>query len=387
VKRAGFAAVLVLLGLSACTGSPSPQPPAPVHLEWQQLTLPAAPSGERNAVRAATTCDGHWYLTGSYVDSSGGTKPAAWESTDLRAFTAMRMDPNTFYGRQNTLYAAGCRNGRLAALGAKAGGAHGFPRTSNWYEDAGGVMRQIEAVYTLYGGPDGVNVSHIVGSGRGWIETGNRTTGAAAWLSQDAAAWKLVDHAPTLATDAQTRTWASDVVSTRDGWLIVGSATAAGSADGHPAVWPSFDGLTWTRVDLTGVPGYEEIQRAAANADEVVGVGVQASGFAAWRGKDTGQGWIQVGSFGTNGGAGRGFVAGLAAVGDRLLAAVSDGTTYALWRSTDAGGHWQEVVTPARMPANANANTTLISDSSRILLIVDDGRTSVIYAGSGSTTG
>jgi hypothetical protein len=299
----------------------------------------------------------------------------------------MRMDPNTFYGRQNTLYAAGCRNGRLAALGAKAGGAHGFPRTSNWYEDAGGVMRQIEAVYTLYGGPDGVNVSRIAGADRGWVETGNRVTGAAAWLSQDAATWKLVDHAPTLATDAQTRTWASDVVSTPDGWLIVGSATAAGSADGHPAVWPSRDGLTWNRVDLANAPGYEEIQRAAVTGDQIVGVGIQGSGFAAWRGPDTGEGWSQVGSFGTNGGAGKGFVSALTAVDDRLFAAVSDGIAFRLWRSSDAGAHWQEVAPPVSTPSNANANTTLTGDSSRILLIVDDGRTSVIWAATGSATG
>jgi hypothetical protein len=337
-------------------------------------------------------CPGHWYLTGAYVDSNGGTRPAAWQSTDGRTFTPMATDPNTYYGRMNTLYAAGCLDGRLAALGNKAGGVHGFPRTSNWYEDAGGVMRQIEAVYTLYGGPDGVNVSRIVGApkgsqAKGWIETGNRVKGATAWLSDDAARWRIVEGAPSLGSDASARTWASDVVATPSGWMIVGSVTAAGSADGQPAVWPSADGVTWHRVDVPGVPGYEEIQRATSTGADVVGVGVQGGGFGVWRGSAGGQGWRQIGSFGSNGGAGQGFTAGVTEVRGRLFTAVSNGRVYSLWRSADKGAHWLPVEMPADSPSRANANTTLLGDSGRILLIVDDGHASVIWAANAPESG
>ena len=46
----------------------------------------------------------------------------------------------------------------MAALGAKFGGAHGYPRTSSWQQTPDGVLREVTAPFELFGGPQAVNV-------------------------------------------------------------------------------------------------------------------------------------------------------------------------------------------------------------------------------------
>ncbi len=216
-------ALVAFAAVAACEG-----PPEPVRLTWQEISLPSPAIGERLAIRAATVCSGRWFLTGAIVGADGGTRPAAWASDDGHTFAAVPIAPNTFYGRQNTLYAAACRYRWLAAIGAKSGGAHGFPRTSNWYLDATGVLQQNEVPYTLYGGPDGVNLSRIVGGPSAWLETGNQVGGATVWISSDAETFRKIAGAPGLASDDDVSTWATDAASVPSGWVIVGAVTQAG---------------------------------------------------------------------------------------------------------------------------------------------------------------
>ena len=353
-------------GVSACES-----PPEPVRLTWQEISLPVPAIGERLAIRAATVCSGRWFLTGAIVGADGGTRPAAWVSDDGHAFQAVPIAPNTFYGRQNTLYAAACRYRWLAAIGSKSGGAHGFPRTSNWYLDATGVLQQNEVPYTLYGGPDGVNLSRIAAGPSMWLETGNQVGGATAWLSADAETFRKIAGAPGLASDADTLTWATDAVAVPRGWVIVGAVTRSGQ-DRDPAAWMSRDGLSWRRLDVPGTSGYDEIQRVARVGDDLVGIGLSGGVFSSWRGD--GSSWRITGRLGTSGPPGLGAAVALTTIGTRLYAVTSDGATFSMWESTDVGESWHAVEPPAPAPSGPDRSTTTVGDERQLLVIVDDGR-------------
>ena len=297
----------------------------------------------------------------------------------------MPIAPNTFYGRQNTLYAAACRYRWLAAIGAKSGGAHGFPRTSNWYLDATGVLQQNEVPYTLYGGPDGVNLSRIVGGPSAWLETGNQVGGATAWVSADGETFRKIAGAPGLTSDSAVRTWATDAVAAPSGWVIVGAVTRAGQ-DRDPAAWASRDGENWRRVEVSGTRDYDEIQRVAAVGDQLVGIGLSGGSFTSWRGEGArrgtarrgqrgeGQSWRATGRLGPSGAPGQGAAVALATVGTRLYAVTSDGARYDVWESTDVGETWRPVATPVAAPAGPDRSTTVAGDGRQLLIIIDDGQ-------------
>ncbi len=135
------AALLCLVLLAACDPGPAPgaQPVAP---SWQEVKLPL-PAGQRAVVRGSATCSDRWYLTGSTVTAAGAYSPAVWTSTDLRTWTAIPINPVSFYGKQNTLSLTGCQVGHLASIGWQTGGAHGFPRYSGWYPDAAAPCRRL----------------------------------------------------------------------------------------------------------------------------------------------------------------------------------------------------------------------------------------------------
>ncbi len=358
--------LVAFAGVAACEG-----PPEPVRLTWQEISLPLPAIGERLAIRAATVCSGRWFLTGAIVGADGATRPAAWASDDGHTYTAVPIAPNTFYGRQNTLYSAACRYRWLAAIGAKSGGAHGFPRTSNWYLDATGVLQQNEVPYTLYGGPDGVNLSRIVGGPAAWLETGNQVGGATVWISRDAETFRKIAGAPGLASADDVSTWATDAASVPSGWVIVGAVTQSGH-DREPAAWQSSDGLSWRRLEVPGTRGYDEIQRVAVVGGELVGIGLSGGVFSSWRGD--GPAWRATGQLGPSGPPGQGAAVALAAVGTRLYAVTSDGKRFELSESTDVGETWRPVATPAASPAGPDRSATVVGDGRQLLMIVDDGR-------------
>lgn len=331
--------------------------------------MPAGPPG-RLQLRDAVACGGRWYAVGGVAGADGATRPAAWSSTDTRVWTALSFSAYSFYGPQNVLYAAACRDGRLAAVGARSGGAHANPRVSTWWQRPDGILVEARAPFERFGGPQAVNVARMVGGPAGWLITGNRMSGAAVWRSPDAVTFEIVERAPQLASDGGGDTWAFDAVPAAGGWLAVGGVVPPGRTDRDPLAWTSADGRTWSRVAVPGTTQYDELRRVVATGGTLVAVGPRGAGFGAWRGEPAG--WVAAGGFGAVA-AGVPAVPALAAARGGLLAAVANGAAHTLWSSADLGGTWRPVLAPVPMPAGAERAATVASDGASTLLLTDDG--------------
>jgi hypothetical protein len=348
------------LVLAACSSATPPPPtPTPVSITWTEaaLPMPAGPPG-RLTVLDAADCDGIWYVTGGVLGAGDATRPAAWTSTDGRTWRSVAFAPlpGSYYGPQDLISSVGCAAGRVAMIGARPGGAHGIPRVSTW-RLAGGGMAEVSAPFETYGGDKAVNVGHIAAGPAGFLITGNRTSGAAAWLSADGSRFRLYEDTPGLASDATHQTVARDAVSTADGrWMIVGGAAAKDSADQAPAVWLTTDGSELSRTEVPARAGYNELQRVVRLGAEIVAVGPRGQTLGAWRGPA----WTEAGTFGQ---AGDG-VQALAVAAGRLVAASGAG----LWLSSDAGGSWRSL--PA--PAGAGAKLAVAGGPHGVLLAGGD---------------
>ncbi|MFG1892802.1 hypothetical protein ACGFIP_02105 [Micromonospora zamorensis] len=361
-------------GPAAPDGAGSATPAAPaLRPAWQPLTLPAPPGGAgRPLIRDAASCADRWFVVGGVVDAEGGTRPAAWTSVDGTTWTVLPIRAESFYGRQNVFLSVACRDGRAALIGAKVGGAHGYPRVSTWRQVADGALVEVQASFETYGGPTAVNVSRLTAGAQGWLIVGNRSAGAASWVSSpDAAEFALVEGAPELASDAVGVTWAFDSVATSSGWLAVGGLLPAGRIDRDPAVWSSPDGRSWRRTVLPGSSEYEELQRVVLVGGVPVAVGLRGAVFGAWR--QEAESWVSAGTFGRRAGAGVPSVTSLVSSGDRLFAAVTDGARHSVWVSSDRGGSWREVTAPLDVPAGVDRDVTLVAVGDRWWLAADDG--------------
>ncbi|MGY0007631.1 hypothetical protein, partial [Micromonospora sp. I033] len=267
--------LVVLLAACRSSGRADPAPePEPLRPAWQPVSLPV-PSGlsGRLALRDAAACAGRWFVVGAVVDAAGMTHPAAWSSTDAATWRPLRAVPRSPYGVENVLTAVGCRDGRLAAVGGKSGGVHGNPRISTWRQVADGSLVEVPAEFELFGGADAVNTGRIAGGPRGWLVSGNRATGAAAWVSPDGADFRLVSGVPGLATDASGRPWAADGVAAPSGWLMVGSVLPSGRTGSAAVVWNSADGVAWRRAVLPGDGADQDLQRVVRTGDRMVAGG------------------------------------------------------------------------------------------------------------------
>lgn len=371
--------------LAAACESTEPDPVQPERPAWHRVTLPA-PAGEpgRLMLRDITHCADRWYLVGAVADPGGATRPAAWTSTDGQQWTSLTFLADSYYGRQNVVYSAACRDGRLAALGAKTGGAHAYPRTSSWWQRPDGALVEVAARFELFGGPTAVNVGRLVGGSPGWLIVGNRSAGAAAWVSPDAAEFELLEGAPELASDDRGVTWAFDAVARSGGatvggapagWLMVGGVLTPGRIDRDPLVWTSLDGRTWQRVPVPATREYEELQRVVLVGATPVAVGLRGRVLGSWRGGEGGAGgWTAGGEFGAVGGTGVvPGVSGLTVAGERLLTTVSDGIGYGIWTSPDLGDAWRPVTAPAPMPAGPDRDAGLLAAGDRLVLFIDAG--------------
>jgi hypothetical protein len=372
-----FAASLcaVLVALGGCSEAAEPEP-QPVTMDWREVT-PPVPDGSRLALRAGAACGDRWYVTGAVVAADGVARPAAWTSVDGSTWTPMTLNPRSYYGKISSLYAAACRDGKLAAIGAQVGGAHGYPRTSTWYHRPDGVLDEVEARFELYGGPTATNVGRLVAGPMGWVIAGNRSTGAAVWVAADASDFEILEGAPELATDDRGATWAADAAAVRSGWLLVGAILPPGRIDRDPQAWTSADGETWRRLAVPGDNGsYDEMQRVAVVDGVPVAVGLRGPAFGAWRAE--GDDWRAIGEFGATGGP-TGSVRTVVAAGGSLLGVISDGREHQVWASTDRGDSWRRVALPETALVGANRAMSVIGSPDRVLVLSDDGQAGRVW--------
>jgi hypothetical protein len=314
-------------------------------------------------------------VVGAVVGAGGATRPAAWASDDGRSWTSVRLVARSTYGEVAVLYAAGCRDGVLATVGAQGGGAHGNARVTQWRLRPDGDLDEVLAAFELYGGPDAVSVGRIAGGPAGWLIAGNRVHGAAVWVAGPGATdFRLVDRAPQLASDGSLATEAVDAAAYQRGWVVVGGGRRGGQRGGDPVAWTSGDGLSWQRtsVPVAGGDQYRLLQRVIATGDGVVAAGVDGERFGAWRLAD-GE-WRRDGRFGALAESGGQLVQSLASAGGRVWAAACDGREYGLWSSA-GNGAWGQVELPLALAAGGADHALALAGSGRTLLVVaDDGR-------------
>jgi hypothetical protein len=374
IATVAVAALAAVVGLVAgCDGPRRSTPPQPVGLAWQELTLPVPPGDPgRIAVRDVVACGGKWFVVGGVIGAEDATRPAAWTSADGQTWRLLSPEPTSLYGKLNILYSAGCRDGVLAAIGAKRGGAHGNPRTSTWYLH-GDTLSEVTAAFTLYGGTDAVNVGRIVGGPKGWLIAGNRVTGAAAWLSADATDFRLIENSPGLASDPTVVTQADDGAAARDGWVVIGGGRIAGHIDSDPLAWTSNDGERWHRVTIASDAQYEELQRVVRVGDDLLAAGLHGSTFGVWRG--TGDNWQPVGRFGASAETGLAGVRSMTVIGSTVLVSAQDGAEYGLWLSADRGRSWRTAtMPPGAHPSGAENDVAISANGDAIVLVGDDAQ-------------
>lgn len=271
----GLVALLIAGTLGACGQ-------ATTALSWTRLTLPGATG---LVLRDVADCADHWYAVGAVTDPSGVTRPAAWTSTDARAWRSVPFRPlaGSYYGPHDVISSVACADGRVAMIGAMPGGAHGIPRVSTWRLDDG-TMVENAAPFETYGGDSAVDLGPIEAGSGGFAMAGNRTSGAAAWLSTDGRTFTLHEGAAGLASDELHQATARDVAELPDGqWAFVGGTAVRGSLDGQAAMWLTRDGRTWTRSDPPAATGFNEIHRVIRDGDDLLAAGARDTTFQLWR--------------------------------------------------------------------------------------------------------
>jgi hypothetical protein len=371
-RRLGAALVVVtILAVAGCHEHRAQARLAPA---WREVTLPApaGPAG-RLVLRDATFCADRWYIVGAVVTPDNVSRPAAWVSQDAVAWTAVTISASTYYGQLAYLYTVGCRDGVIAAVGGKSGGAHGNPRVTNWRLLPDGTLTEVIVPgFETFGGPNQGNATRIVGGPAGWLITGVRAAGASVWVSTDATYFNLVEAPPRMGNDATRTTAALDAVPDGSGWLVVGTERRVDAIDRDPAVWTSPDGRAWTESLFPRTGEDEALQRVVQVDGILVAVGVHGSTFGAWR-RDGGT-WRVAGRFGVAGGNVAAIDDGIAVPAGRVCAAVVTVGGRSLWCSSIDAAHWIPVSIPLSIGSGADEELTIAGNKNRLLVIGDDGR-------------
>ena len=371
-----FVTLVATAGLAGCTNPAVPdRGPAP---KWVEHALPA-PAGlpGRTVVRDAVACGDGWWVVGAvFLDEPSetrDTRPAAWFSTDRTTWVAVDVATRTYWGRRAIINSVACSDGRIAAVGARSGGAHGNPRVTTFRVDEQGVLVDVPAVFTQYGGVSATNVGPVAGGPSGWLIAGNRLSGPGVWFTDDPRGFTRVEGEPGLTDDGDLGSLAQGAGWAGDEWVLVGAGASAGEAlDQDPLAWTSPDGLTWTPEEMPAAPVSEDVHRVVTlAAGRLLAVGRSGDTFAAWIRDD--DGWQESVGFGEIAGSWRGapYVASLASTAAGVLATVSTGDHYELWQ-TDDGRDWQRVVVPLE-PETAGDSTLAIAGSDELLLVGDAG--------------
>ncbi|MBW6434045.1 hypothetical protein KZ829_09880 [Actinoplanes hulinensis] len=366
---------VVSLLLVGCSAGGVPEP-SPVPFGWQEAALPS--SGDVPVVREAVWCGDGWFVVGAVRDAAGETRPAVWSSVDGRSWSVVPVAPRSYYGERSVLVMGACREGRLAAVGWKRGGAHANPRTASWLRAADGVLRELPAPFELYGGPQAMNVSRLDAGDGGFLISGNRMSGAAVWWSGDASRFELRERVAGLASDSSGETWAFDGLAAGSGWLVVGGCLPAGRIDRDVCGWRSVDGVSWERLIAEGDSSeYEELHRVVLVDGVPLAVGFRGSVFGVWR-LEPGR-WRPVGSFGSWRASAWSGVHSVVVAGSRLVVSAGDGVGYALWVSSDGGVSWGRVEPPVVVGARPEVALSVTAGGGRLVLVADDGVTGRVY--------
>ncbi len=384
-RRSVLAFVVLLAGLltGACDSDGRPAVTA-VRPRWHAVALPAPPGAPgRLVVRDASTCDGRWFLVGAVADADGATRPAAWTSADARTWVSMPLDPSSYYARRAILSSVACQGSRVAAVGARSGGAHGNPRVTSWYQRPDGALVDMRAPFELYGGPNAIRVGRIAAGPHGWLIVGDRVSGAAVWTATDASDFTILDHDPALSSDTRTKTSALDQVWDGAQWTVVGLAESAGRVSAAPSAWTSTDGEHWSGQPVpAGTDAFADLELVARDDGDLVALGLRSNRFGVWR--RSGSGWKADDTFGA-------FadqvttapqVTGLAVGSGAVVGAVSDGARYRLWSSPGAASgdrRWRPVVAPTDPVATGDTAFTVAADDDTVLLLSDDGTAAGVW--------
>lgn len=371
---------LLLGSLAGCDGDDGPEPvPAPV-LDWQQVDLPVPPGPDgRLAVRDATVCGDEWVLVGGVFMTDDLSRPAAWSSPDGSTWTSLTLDPTDYWAQRSVIWSVACRgDGDLAMVGGKSGGAHGNPRVSSWYQREDGVLVDVHAGYTLYGGAEATNVSRVAAGPDGYLITGNRVSGAAVWTSTDAREFTLHDDVPELVSGSDRQTLAIGQMHDGERWTVVGSASLTDRLARVPMAWTSPDGLTWTDEQVPRTDEFNDLEQVVPVGDGLVAVGLRGQAYGVWT-RDAQGDWGLGESFGTvrtsGGSPAVSSLVSLPTEGDderRLLTSVADGESYQLWASTAAGA-WSRIDVPAAPEVGSERTLNVAARGQDVLLIADDG--------------
>jgi hypothetical protein len=351
---------------ASLTGCGHDDDPPWAQLSWTTSALPVQ-QASRAMVRAATWCHGRWVVVGATADRNGRTRPAVWGSSDGRTWQTVDLHAGRdFYASRAILTSVACAHGRVAALGAKSGGAHGMPRTQTWQQRPDGSLAAVRAPYLLYGGTQSVAVARLVGGPDGYLIAGTRTSGAAVWRSVRGASFRLYDDAPGLADTQSTRTQASDALWYGDRWLVAGDTTL-GSGRLTGSVWSGVPGGTWRRDDLPGGSTVSTADRLARTGGGPDAAGLLDQRFGLWELR--GGRWSLRQTFGEHDadGTAAAYVSGLAFTGELVVATYSDGARFRL-----VVGELDESL-PASVTVTGDHAVTVATHGSDLLLLTDDG--------------
>jgi hypothetical protein len=362
----GLALGVLSAALVACGGGDRSPEQRPLELSWYGTDLPA-PAGERPVARAATWCAGQWVVVGATATSDGGTKPAVWTSRDAREWQSTALHPGRdFYTAREILDSVACSRGRVAAIGAKSGGAHGMPRTATWRQLPDGSLAAVPAPSVLFGGSEGVSVGAMAGGPEGYLLAGTRTSGAAVWWSPEGGIFRLYAGAPGLASTSRLRTQAADALPAADGWLVAGQVT---EPDGRlrGVVWSGDPGSPWHRSVLPGGTTISTAERLAAAPPGPDVAGLLDNGFGLWGLRN--ESWRLLDRFGASDpdGSNASYVSGLAESLGRVAATYSDGAHFRLWVGED-------VPMPTEVTVDGDRSVTVASHGRHLLLLTDDDR-------------
>jgi hypothetical protein len=363
-------AALAALGLAACGGGGDHRAPAPAPLRWTSTTV-SVPRGRQAIVQSAVWCGGRWYVAGATADARGNTRPAVWTSADAATWRRVRLRPgDDYYAARAVMTSIACSRGRVAALGAKPGGAHGNPRVETWRQLDDGSLAAVPAPFVQYGGQDAVSVNHLSGGGPGYLVTGTRVSGAAVWSSRDGSRFTLHEQAPGLASTPAVVTQALDALWWQGSWTVVGESTR-GNGRLVATAWTGRGAGPWVATQLPGGTSVTTGERVALTSTGPVLAGIDDRAFGVWSEREGT--WSLSSTFGVARAEATSpmFVSALVWTGSELAVTYTDGRAFHL-----ALGSPTSLTTlrlPTRVTDRGDHTAAVASHGSELLLLTDVG--------------